>query len=240
MKSGDKSLRSILVQLLISLKSFYTFKELEQLLGVSQHNLWKYISLNMVPEEHTAKKIYSRIVEEGIVENVIRRQIALAGRNGKWVYLWNPPLTDLIGFLVYSYFSKELIDSVLCFPEESLPLGISIARWYRRKLCTACTYPIYRSTSYISSTYIDPGGAPKPVFVPRNCLPRNSKVLLIADELDNIDLFIAIYSILRKAQVKPMGLILVNCSRENVEHIREKYRLKVLVIGDAISSNKEV
>lgn len=237
MNIRDKSLRALLVQLLVSLKNFYTFKDLEQILGVPQHTLWKYTSLNMMPEEQTAKRIFDKILSTKTVERIVMNQLNLAGNDNKWIYLWNPALMDLISFIVYRYFTKDAFDHILCFPEIAIPLGMSISRWYRKKLCVACNYSIFRSSNYIIEFYLDKDRFPKMLYIPRNCISKNGKILLVTDDILEGSILMSVNNIIKRIPAKIIGLITIECSPTAYQFIKSNYHYPVLVVKDIVTSS---
>ncbi|WFO74949.1 hypothetical protein J4526_07715 [Desulfurococcaceae archaeon MEX13E-LK6-19] len=236
MDSREKSIRSLLVQLLISLKNFYTFKDLEQLLGVSQYNLWKYTSLNMIPEEQTARRIYEKITSSRIVEKIIIEQLEIAGEDNEWLYLWNPGLLDLVGFMSLKYFDKTSIDTVVGFPEKSITLGLAIAKWMRKKLCIACSHQVYRSSKYIIETYITSNHEPRLLYLPRNCINKNSRVLAVTNMISDANEVKALLNLIGKIPAKTIGLLAID-STIDPEALKPRTPITIKILKHEINKS---
>jgi hypothetical protein len=70
-----KNTKFMVFTLLRILKYFYSFKQLEDRLGISSQVLWRYVTLRVTPEKQTAEKILAKINEEKLVEEIISRML---------------------------------------------------------------------------------------------------------------------------------------------------------------------
>lgn len=71
-----RSERSRVLNLLHALNYFYSLRDLEEIIGVSFQNLWRYVNLLSVPEEKTTEKILSKIQELNLVEETVRKALS--------------------------------------------------------------------------------------------------------------------------------------------------------------------
>lgn|GEM_PF-3487952 len=180
----EKGLRSMLVNLLVSLKDIYTFRELEAITGVPQNNLWKYVSLSMVPEEPTAKKIYEEIRSKKVIEKAVVSMIDNIRAGEEWKSYWRTGYCDLAGFLLYEKLQYLKPDAIVVYPEKLMGIGMSLTRLLKKKLCIASSNKLCRSQSYVVEHYIDEYGYPSLIYLPRTCPPRGSRTVVIIEKTD--------------------------------------------------------
>jgi len=67
-----KNAKFVLFNLLQALKFFYSFKELERILGVPSRVLWRYVTLRAMPEKDTAQRILNKIMKEEVIEKSLK------------------------------------------------------------------------------------------------------------------------------------------------------------------------
>ena len=180
----EKGIRSMLVNLLVSLKDIYTFRELEAVTGVPQNNLWKYVSLSMVPEEPTAKKIYEEIRSKKVIEKAVASMIGYIRMGEEWKSYWRTGYCDLAGFLLYEKLQFLKPDAIVVCPEKLMGIGISLSRLLKKKLCVASTNKLCRSQVYAIEHFVDQHGYPSLVYLPRTCLPKGSRIAILVEKPD--------------------------------------------------------
>ena len=180
----EKGIRSMLVNLLVSLKDIYTFRELEAVTGVPQNNLWKYVSLSMVPEEPTAKKIYEEIRSKKVIEKAVALMIQYIRMGEEWRSYWRTGYCDLAGFLLYEKLQFLKPDAIVIYPEKLMGIGISLSRLLKKKLCVASSNKLCRSQVYAVEHFIDGHGYPSLIYLPRTCLPKGSKTVVLVENPD--------------------------------------------------------
>jgi len=147
----------IVVKLLTALKGFYTFKELEDKLGLSFHILWRYVSLRSLPEEKTAKMILQRVEEYNPIGSIVSRVIRVNsfGYVETWRYLYNVNFLEIIGYETSKFIGEAKVDIVVVFPEEDMPLALVISSWLGSRVCVVKTRASldlgrYRQAQYTS------------------------------------------------------------------------------------------
>jgi len=230
----EKNIRSLVVRLLNALKSFYTFRDLELMLDVPQQALWRYVNFLTVPEESTAKKILRKIEELRLIEKVVDDMVRpnSKGQVEVWRLTHNIGFLDLLGFWVTLIPKIDDVDVILAYPEDSSPLATSIAYWIRVNLCVAtrkanATF----SSKYVVETYqSEVDGSVEYLAIPKGCIDKEDYVLMVTNNLNDVNMFNAVYALVRKVQAVPWGLIAVVArNREVVDSVRT-YGLNVIKV----------
>lgn len=176
--SGEelKNTKFVLFNLLRALKFFYSFKELERILGVPSQVLWRYVTLRATPEKDTAQKILNTIVEKRIVESTLEK--AVESSSGEvWRLLGNPGVLELAGLKAADTLKKIRVDVVLAPCDGySIALATIIATYLKSRICIASKY-IYSNSSVVE--YYREGDSIEAIAIPSDCIPKKSKVVII-------------------------------------------------------------
>ncbi len=180
----EKGIRSMLVNLLVSLKDIYTFRELEVVTGVPQNNLWKYVGLSMVPEEPSAKKIYGEIRSKKVIEKAVALMMQYVRMGEEWRNYWGTGYCDLAGFLLYEKLQFLKPNAIVVYPEKLMGIGISLSRLLKKKLCVASSNKLCRTQVYVVDHFIDGHGYSLLIHLPRTCPPKGSKTVVLVENPD--------------------------------------------------------
>ncbi|MCE4613988.1 MAG: hypothetical protein F7B60_00430 [Desulfurococcales archaeon] len=170
-----KNTKFMVFTLLRILKFFYSFKQLENRLNIPSQVLWRYVTLRVTPEKQTADKILARIKETRLVEEVISREVT--EDKELWVISSNPGILELAALRLVYELRKSRIDVILSTPDiYSLPLASIISSYFKAKLCIPSHMPL--SNNVLSESYQVAPGILDVAAIPRDCIPRKSRVLI--------------------------------------------------------------
>jgi len=202
----------IVVRLLSALKGFFTFKELEKLLGVPLQMLWRYTSLQAVPERTTANRIMQRIEDLRLIEKILDEVIKVNkyGFIETWRYSSNIYVLNILGYLAHEFVANDDIDVVLAVSEEALPIATVIADWIKANVCSTSRELCLNIEKYLVDFY--PSSTLKrivPLLVPRDLLSPNTEVLLVDDLVNTGASLNAALRLIRSAHAKPWGVFAV-------------------------------
>lgn len=201
-----RDVKVLTMRLLSALKDFYTFKELEEILGIPYQTLWRYTNFLTTPEESTARKLVQIIREKKLIENAFDRSFArIKNLSDIWDVVKNIGFLDLVAFEALELLNGEEVDGVLAFPEEAGILGAIIAHWVRGNICVTT-----RSVS-LGDVIVEPFREDSLLLnfisVSRGCIPRKGKVILTTIILYNRELLEAAVAVVKKSGAQPSALI---------------------------------
>lgn len=170
-----KNTKFMVFTLLRILKFFYSFKHLETKLEIPSQVLWRYVTLRVTPEKQTAEKILAKIKESKLIEEVISKE--LSEEKELWLISSNPGILELAAMRLVYDLRKSKIDMILSTPDiHSLPLASIVSSYLKTKLCIPSRTPYSRSV--LSESYQIAPGVLDVAAIPRDCIPRKSKVLI--------------------------------------------------------------
>lgn len=216
-RSLERNPRNKLLRELRVLKYFYTFKELESLLEIPGQVLWRYIMLRSVPEKTTTSKLLEKIRALRLFERVFEEKLPRS--MDLWGYLGNPGILELASLKAYEKYGKLKIEIILSAPDEySAALASQIATSLKARLCISSIRPL--SSNLITEPLQLCSGLLASVGVPKKCLERNSKILLVTLDLDPTRIK-PLIRISMKARASIAGLFSLSGSEENVAELRE-------------------
>lgn len=210
--SGESEESSYIVaRLLNGLKEVYTFKELEEFLGVPAQVLWRYTSYSHFPEKHTARKILDAIRENKLVEKALRE--ALIRQNEiaeEWRLLFNPRILNLIGYTVWKTFSNLEVDTVLTYPERNAGLAVVVAEWLLADVAVASEKAYGNWGKLLTASYTS-GERGEIIYlhVPKESIEKESKVLVVKSIINDFQSLNALASIVEQARAQLVGAVAV-------------------------------
>ncbi|MCS7099338.1 MAG: hypothetical protein RMH84_03690 [Sulfolobales archaeon] len=229
-----RDVKVLTMKLLSALKDFYTFKELEEILGVSYQTLWRYTNFLTTPEEGTAKKLIQTIRERRLVESTFEKNFAIVKNlSDIWTVVKNIGFLDLVAFETLELLNGEDIDGVLAFPEESGVLGAVIAHWIRGDVCVT-TKTVSLGEALIEY-YKDNSMELNMLAVSRGCIPKKGRVVLATLVLNNKDLLEAAFTIVKKSGAQPIALVAVFAVGKNWKKTIENLGLRKYKIFNYLS-----
>lgn len=207
----DKESSFLAVSILRGLKEAFTYKELEELLGVPAQVLWRYASHVQFPEKGTAKKILDVVKERRLLERAIAEIVT--GPQGvveEWRMLYNPRFLNLVGYVAWRSFKDDDVDVVLAPSEEEGALASVVADWLGAEACTASERARANWGRPLSSSYLSSRrGELVYVHVPKGTLEKGSKVLVVKGVADGFESLPALASIIEQAKALLVGALVV-------------------------------
>jgi len=201
----------VAVKLLCSLKEVYTFKELEELLGIPAQALWRYTSFSHFPERQTSRKIIEAIRSQSLVEKALQK--ALLGKQGvfeEWRLLFNPRVLNLIGYLAWRKLSDREVDLVLTYPERNAAIAAVLAEWLSAGVCIASERGRVSWGRLLTSQYLSSErGEIVYVHAPKDALEKDSKVLIVESTTASLEPLSALLSLVEQAKAHLSAVLVV-------------------------------
>jgi len=203
-----RDVKVLTMKLLSALKDFYTFKELEEILGIPYQMLWRYTNFLTTPEEGTAKRLIQIIKEKKLVENTFEKNFMKAkDLSDIWSIVKNIGFLDLVAFETLELLNGENIDGVLAFPEESGVLGAVIAHWIRGDVCVT-TKSVSLGEALVEY-FRDSSMELDFIAVSKGCIPKKGRVILATLLLNNKELLEAALTLVKKGGAQPVALVAI-------------------------------
>ncbi|MEB2792737.1 MAG: hypothetical protein G5Z42_00230 [Caldisphaeraceae archaeon] len=229
---NTKNTKLLVFRLLGALKYFYSFKELEERLGVPAQILWRYVVLRTVPERSTAEKILKKIRENRMIEDVLVRYFR--NKEELWSLLSNPGIMMLTGLKFLEELKDEKINSIVTSPENySAALGSIFSTLFHTRLCISSHSPysnhIISKNYKVSPEYFDV------IILPKECIPKKSKVALVAIDGNKITMLSSLMDLINSRQSYISGLLLIVGSRSRIDELlrsRSKRSMKSVILID--------
>ncbi len=234
----EKGIRSMLVNLLVSLKGIYTFRELETVTGVPQNNLWKYVSLSMVPEEPTAKKIYGEIRSKKVIEKAVASMIQYIRMGEEWRSYWRIGYCDLAGFLLYEKLQFLKPNAIVVYPEKIMGIGMPLLRLLKKRLCVASSNKLCRSRVYVVEHFIDGHGYPSLIYLPRTCPPKGSETVVLVENPDKQVVEALNRLIHYRLQERIIAIITILGSTSDLHEVLKPGNPKILSLEQIVGFNQ--
>lgn len=222
------------VKLLRALKSFFTFKELGELLGIPPQALWRYTSLRVVPERATSARIMERIQALGLIDKILD-EIVKVNKYGyveTWVYASNVSFLHLAGYLAALFVGDSKVDIVIAATEDAAPLATVVAEWLGADLCIVKHELDLSIERFFSETYLSRhSGRVATAFIPKDIPMRGRKALVVDNVVTDGEVVRAVARLVEKAGGKVWGFFAVaalgDAWRENLERTNVQ-KVKVL------------
>jgi adenine phosphoribosyltransferase len=203
-----RDIKVLTMKLLSALKEFYTFKELEEMLGLPYQVLWRYTNFLTTPEEGTARRILRLIREKRLIESALERNFErIKSVSDIWEVVKNIGFLDLIAFEAMEALEGVEFDTILAFPEESGVLGAVMAHWARSDVCV--TSRLVSIGEALVEYYRDSSLSLNFLAISKNCLPRKGRVVLATLMLHNREVLEASIALIKKNGSTPIALIAV-------------------------------
>jgi|GEM_PF-849396 hypothetical protein len=214
--NSEGNLKFTLFKVLNALKHFYSFKELEERLGVSAQILWRYVSLRSVPERVTAERLLQRIEDEKLIDEAFER--AIKDSEEPWQVLSSPGIMELAELKVISTLKGDRVNVVITGPDGySTAFGAILADALHARLCVASRSPHSRHLivkSYkVSQDYYDT------LIFPRECIQRRGRALLVSVDGDKASQISALIDVANMRQVSIAGVLAIFGSESKIRDL---------------------
>jgi len=214
--NSEGNLKFTLFKVLNALKHFYSFKELEERLGVSAQILWRYVSLRSVPERVTAERLLQKIEDEKLIDEAFER--AIKDSEEPWQVLSSPGVMELAELKVLSTLKGDRVNVVITGPDGySTAFGAILADALHARLCVASRSPHSRHLivkSYkVSQDYYDT------LIFPRECIQRRGRALLVSVDGDKASQISALIDVANMRQVSIAGVLAIFGSEPKIRDL---------------------
>jgi adenine/guanine phosphoribosyltransferase-like PRPP-binding protein len=198
------------VEYLKMLKREHTYAELSQMLNLSATVLNRYIMGRVLPNEERAKEFIFQFRKRYKIEEEIRKRIK-CDREGYFdnsTILYDTLLLKEIADKVAERFSET--EKILTSETDGIPVACSIAARLGVNAVYARKNKEVGITDYIEETYVpSSSGNLMSLYLPRNSIQKNEKVLIVDDVLRSGETQRALITLAERSGASICGIFMV-------------------------------
>jgi len=224
--------RSLAIQVLRSIKRFFKFRELEEILGLPTPTIWRYIHGDVKPSVERARELTSRLLSPPVISRLMERVLGNSNNELVNVYkvAYSVDVLRIASIDAYLW-SRELSPTaVLTIETDGIPLATMIAMMLNTKLLVAKKRREVGFEHFIDVSYLayDP---PEIVtlYLPRGLLTAEDRVIIVDDLVRSGKTSKALAQLISKARAQIKGfyalLAIGDGWRKNIESITPNYRI---------------
>jgi len=204
----EHDIRDLAIELLHSVKKFYRFRELEEILGISTPTLWRYIHGEIKPSPERAKDIILKLLSPSVLENIKKKIISV--RNGivnVYPLAYSIEVLTIASIDAYLWARDLGPTTVLTTEVDGIPLATLIAKKLGASLVVAKRRREVGYSQFIETSYLayDPPEV-RTLYVPKEVLPPNERVLIVDDLIRSGRTTRALVDIVRQARSLVVGV----------------------------------
>jgi adenine/guanine phosphoribosyltransferase-like PRPP-binding protein len=198
-KFTSYQLRIFSVELLRSLKSFATYRELSSIFDIDPSSLSRYLSGSVLPSEEKAENIISKSLDKKILFKLISKI------NQESFNVINPEFFHFFSFYLVHSLLPLNFNKVVCFANKDAFFGYSLALLTKAKLVLAYNERYFFPDKRVEYTYTIKSSSTgaeikKSVAIPKNSIKHNDSVIIIGKELDVPEDYLALMTLVKRAR----------------------------------------
>lgn len=213
-------------EVLLSIKRFFKFKELERVLNISVPTLWRYIHGDIRPSAERSRQILLRLLNSDIINNIRDKAVKVVGDGIINVYALAYDINILtLASTDAALWARDLEPSAVVTVEtDGIPLATLIAKRLSIKLVTVkkkkeVGFDRFTEVSYVTR-------APPEVvtlYIPEGLLEQGDKVLVVDDLVRSGRTSAAVFELVRKVGAKTRGYYALVSVGEEWRPMIERY-----------------
>jgi adenine/guanine phosphoribosyltransferase-like PRPP-binding protein len=218
--------RELVVEMLLSLKSFFKFKELEEVLNITVPTLWRYVHGDIKPSVDRARQILSKLLDQEIV-NKLKEKLVRSDDEGiirTYNIVYNTDLLSYASIEALLWAQNMGFSTVATVEVDGIPLATLIAKRLNAKLVVIKKRKEVGYTRFIEVSYITQ--APPEVvtlYLPEGSIEYGEKVLVTDDLVRSGRTSAAVFEVIKKAGGRPTGFYALIGIGDDWKPIIERY-----------------
>jgi|UniRef100_A0A7J2U2S6 adenine/guanine phosphoribosyltransferase-like PRPP-binding protein len=218
--------RELVVEMLLSLKSFFKFKELEEVLNITVPTLWRYVHGDIKPSIDRARQILSKLLDQEIV-NKLKEKLVRSDDEGiirTYNIVYNTDLLSYASIEALLWAQNMGFSTVATVEVDGIPLATLIAKRLNAKLVVIKKRKEVGYTRFIEVSYITQ--APPEVvtlYLPEGSIEYGEKVLVTDDLVRSGRTSAAVFEVIKKAGGRPTGFYALIGIGDDWKPIIERY-----------------
>jgi adenine/guanine phosphoribosyltransferase-like PRPP-binding protein/predicted DNA-binding transcriptional regulator AlpA len=198
----------LVVELLVSLKKFMKFKELETLLGISTPTLWRYIHGDIKPSQDRAKTMLSRLLSIDVIELLLSRVLKIMDSDIVSLYpiVYNVDILTFASIDAMIWGKDRRFTALVTVEVDGIPLATMIAKRLGLKMAVVKKKKEVGFSKFIELSYVT-SMPPEIVtlYLPEGVLEPDDRVLIVDDLVRSGKTTSALCELVKKCGARPEG-----------------------------------
>ncbi|MCS7110711.1 MAG: hypothetical protein N3D82_01960 [Ignisphaera sp.] len=228
-KAIKRSEKIRILKILKALNSFYSLRELEEMLSIPFQSLWRYVNFIGVPSDEIANEIIEKISKLRIIESTLVK-MAKSSNSNYYNLIKNTGFIELFALAVDEKLKKidTDVDYVFALSEEGIPIATSLALELGTEICfPLVNRNIQEDVAKIIWYYSHSEKEYKYMLIPRECIHRDKKVYVVDIFMEDIERVKSVTTLMRMNGVEILGFSTIYISKDCLK-ILEEYNTGVL------------
>jgi adenine/guanine phosphoribosyltransferase-like PRPP-binding protein len=216
----------LVVELLISMKKFFKFKELEKLIDLTSPTIWRYVHGEVKPSAERARVLLTKLLDQAIIEKLREKLVEFDAEGFAKTYelVYNIDLLNIASIDAYIWSQNLGVNCVATVEVDGIALATLTARRLNSKLVVIkkrkeVGYQKFYEVSYVTSS------PPEVVtlYLPSGVIEYGEKVLVVDDVVRSGKTSAAVFELIKKAGGRPVGFYALLAIGNNWKQVIEKY-----------------
>lgn len=218
--------RELIVEVLSSLKRFFKFKELEEILNVTVPTLWRYVHGDIRPSVERARQMLSKLLDQDIV-NKLRERIIKVDDEGvirTYDIVYNIDLLNYASIDALLWAQNMGFNVVTTVETDGIALATLISKRLNAKIVVIKKRKEVGYSKFIEVSYVT--RAPPEVislYLPEAVLEYGDKVLVVDDLVRSGRTSAAVFELIKKAGGRPAGFYALVAIGDQWRPVIERY-----------------
>ncbi len=205
-------LRLFVIGLLKELKNTYTYKELSNLLNLQETLICRYVNGTTVPSEVQALDLLNKLKNKEFITNILKDKITIY--NDGFVdtskLLFYPNLLRLLAEIyIEKYLDITDITKVLTIASNGISFATLIASSINKPLIISKKFKDSIYINYIEESLKESEGVVSNLYVRRDYISKNDKVLIVDDIIRTGKTVNAAINLTKKGGGKVIGVLVI-------------------------------
>ena len=206
---GDLKFRLMTIDLLITAKRHFTYRELSSRTGLPVTVLSRYVKGHVLPSSTRARHIWGTLEKLVGLDEELKRRIKFDefGYFDNSTIISDPLILQQGAQYVFSRFSGRRITKVLTAAVDGIPLATLVSEALGTELVIAKKTKDVGVSGFVEESYI-PGNSAIVVtlYIPRNIIRRGDSVLIVDDVIKTGETHKALANIVGKCRAELTGI----------------------------------
>ena len=206
---SDLKFRLMTIDLLITAKRSFTYRELSSKTGLPVTVLSRYVKGHVLPSSTRAKHIWQSLEKLVGLEEELKRRIKFDefGYFDNSTIISDPLLLQMGAQYVFSHFSGRRITKVLTAATDGIPLATLVSQALGTEMVIAKKTKDVGVKGFVEESYI-PGNSAivLTLYIPRNVIHRGDSVLIVDDVIKTGETHRALANLVNKCRAEVSGI----------------------------------
>jgi adenine phosphoribosyltransferase len=206
---SDVKFRLMTIDLLITAKRNFTYRELSSRTGLPVTVLSRYVKGHVLPSSTRAKQIWGTLEKLVGLEEELKRRIKFDefGYFDNSMILSDPLLLQQAAQYVFSRFSGKRITKVMTAAVDGIPLATLISEALGTEMVIAKKSKDVGIRGFVEESYIPWNSAiVETLYIPRNIIRRGDSVLVVDDVIKTGETHRAMANLVSKCRAELTGI----------------------------------